>query len=1150
MRTTSLSILLTILLLHIGIGKACCATNDNEKITISGTVVDEDNKPIIGSAVYLKSGSHTVGCVSDFDGKFALSVVPEGGTFGVTVSYVGYKTLTHSFYVQALTDNKGTIKVRLLEDKRKNKNKKSSVIAQDFSDDAILKSMGFINAAKQGIAKANEQKKMQAQEKTPQQLYDEGCDYYNGTNGKPKDLSKAFELFRQGALQGHAESQYWVGNMYYHGNGTMKNQKEAVAWYQKAAEQGHKSAQSILGSCYYFGYGVTKNYPSAFSWYEKAAEQGDATSMLNIGVMYENGDGVKKSNSQALAWYNKAAEQDNETAKKYAKSLVAKGVKPAKLATTSSSTYDFTFKNPTVPSSSTTITAASKSTAKASPSASPAKSTYEVAGEALNTNNYDKALQILQDAVKREDDVRLQNLLGLMYLDGKGVEVDYNKALEHIMIAASKGYPAAEYNLGHMYDNGLGVNKDERKAFEWYLKSAEQGLDKAQNAVAQCYEEGTGTEQDYQKAVEWYHKASDQKNQYAQFNLAILYSIGCGVPQDYKKAFELYEKAAINGYSSAEYKVAQCYENGQGVTKNEKKAFEWCLKAAEHNDKIAQNEVGWRYDTGTGTSKDAKKAAEWYLKSAEQGYYIAQYNIAYFYYQGIGVEKDNTKAFEWFMKSASQGYYPPEFFLGTMYWNGHGVKQDYQEAVMWLEKAADHNDTNAQQSLAWIYYEGTNVPQNIKRAIALMEKAAQSGNAQAQCDAGYFLLEDTPEKDYNKAFVWTQKAANQGHSIGINNLGWCYEHGYGVSTNLFTAVEYYKKAADQDAPSGLNNLGRMYENGYGGLPVDYSKAMELYLKAADKNSYKAMRNIAKMYEKGLGVEKNLAQAVIWYSKADEGGDKEAKSRLAEFNQRLSGMPVAASSNASVLQPQATISQNNIPLLPETPKRIALIIGNDDYGTQRLDNPVKDAMALNAVLQLLGFETNAYMNLDKEETERLVAEFTEKASNYDMALFYYAGHAIQSKGVNYLVPARPEPVLNHADVKRKYVDLPFIVNSMIDAEAKRNIIILDACRDTPDFIGVKTRGGKNGLAYITEPEKFLVAYSTQAGMTAADGKGMEHSPFMTVLLEQLKVPGLNVDQLFVRVRDNVQEMTHNEQRPFFKNNLSELPSEKFYFNRGK
>ena len=122
--------------------------------------------------------------------------------------------------------------------------------------------------------------------------------------------------------------------------------------------------------------------------------------------------------------------------------------------------------------------------------------------------------------------------------------------------------------------------------------------------------------------------------------------------------------------------------------------------------------------------------------------------------------------------------------------------------------------------------------------------------------------------------------------------------------------------------------------------------------------------------------------------------------------------------------------------------------------------------------------------------------------------------------------------------------------MIDAEAKRNIIILDACRDTPDFIGVKTRGAKNGLASIIEPERFLVAYSTQAGMTAADGKGMEHSPYMTILLEQLKVPGLNVDQLFVRVRDNVQEMTHNEQRPFFKNNLGELPSEKFYFNRGK
>ena len=160
MRTTSLSILFTIFLLQIGISKICGATNDNEKITITGTVVDENNKSIIGSVVKLISGSVNTASVTDFDGKFTLSIVPEGGTFGLTVSYIGCKTLNKSFYVNALTNSKGTVKVRMLEDTRKNKNKNSSIIAQDFS------SHPFKDALEVGIAKSKEQKKVQAQKKT------------------------------------------------------------------------------------------------------------------------------------------------------------------------------------------------------------------------------------------------------------------------------------------------------------------------------------------------------------------------------------------------------------------------------------------------------------------------------------------------------------------------------------------------------------------------------------------------------------------------------------------------------------------------------------------------------------------------------------------------------------------------------------------------------------------------------------------------------------------------------------------------------------------------------------------------------------------------------------------------------------------------
>ena len=230
------------------------------------------------------------------------------------------------------------------------------------------------------------------------------------------------------------------------------------------------------------------------------------------------------------------------------------------------------------------------------------------------------------------------------------------------------------------------------------------------------------------------------------------------------------------------------------------------------------------------------------------------------------------------------------------------------------------------------------------------------------------------------------------------------------------------------------------------------------------------------------------------------------------------------------------------------RRIALIIGNNDYGTQRLKNPVNDAQALMRKLRTLGFETFPCINKDKEGMKDEIVRFCEKASKYDMALFYYAGHAIQSDGINYLIPAQPAQVRNKTEMKREYIDLPYIIDCMYEANAKRNIVILDACRDTPDFVA--TRSANRGLANFNEPEGFLVAFATQAGDTAADGKGSANSPYMTALLEQLNVPRQDIDQLFIHVREQVQELTNGEQRPFYKNNLSEQPKNKFYFNVGR
>lgn len=244
--------------------------------------------------------------------------------------------------------------------------------------------------------------------------------------------------------------------------------------------------------------------------------------------------------------------------------------------------------------------------------------------------------------------------------------------------------------------------------------------------------------------------------------------------------------------------------------------------------------------------------------------------------------------------------------------------------------------------------------------------------------------------------------------------------------------------------------------------------------------------------------------------------------------------------------KVTASKTDAPM--RVGRRIALIIGNNDYGTQRLKNPVNDAQALMRKLRTLGFETFPCINKDKEGMKDEIVRFCEKASKYDMALFYYAGHAIQSDGINYLIPAQPAQVRNKTEMKREYIDLPYIIDCMYEANAKRNIVILDACRDTPDFVA--TRSANRGLANFNEPEGFLVAFATQAGDTAADGKGSANSPYMTALLEQLNVPRQDIDQLFIHVREQVQELTNGEQRPFYKNNLSEQPKNKFYFNVGR
>ena len=86
-----------------------------------------------------------------------------------------------------------------------------------------------------------------------------------------------------------------------------------------------------------------------------------------------------------------------------------------------------------------------------------------------------------------------------MYIEGKGVNQDYNEAARWFRLAAVQGYTEAQYNLGVVYQRGNGVAQDYKEAVRWWMLAAQQGLANAQFNLGQMYRRGEGVAQDYKE---------------------------------------------------------------------------------------------------------------------------------------------------------------------------------------------------------------------------------------------------------------------------------------------------------------------------------------------------------------------------------------------------------------------------------------------------------------------------------------------------------------------------------------------------------------------------------------------------------------------------------------------------------------------------
>ncbi|MGI9107121.1 MAG: caspase family protein [Pyrinomonadaceae bacterium] len=228
--------------------------------------------------------------------------------------------------------------------------------------------------------------------------------------------------------------------------------------------------------------------------------------------------------------------------------------------------------------------------------------------------------------------------------------------------------------------------------------------------------------------------------------------------------------------------------------------------------------------------------------------------------------------------------------------------------------------------------------------------------------------------------------------------------------------------------------------------------------------------------------------------------------------------------------------------PPALQRVALVIGNSAYASAPLKNPVNDARDIAQALRELGFEVIYRENVNQNDMKRAIRMFGERTKTGGTRLFYYAGHGVQAKGENYLIPIGAD-FNNEQEVEYETVNLGLVLAQMEEVKNSINIVVLDACRNNP-FVK-STRSASRGLASVDAPTGTLIAYATAPGSVASDGTA-NNGIYTQELLRYMRMPGVSVEEIFKRIRISVRDKTQGKQTPWESSSLTG----DFFFMGGK
>ncbi|NJN04470.1 MAG: DUF2610 domain-containing protein [Leptolyngbyaceae cyanobacterium RM1_1_2] len=255
------------------------------------------------------------------------------------------------------------------------------------------------------------------------------------------------------------------------------------------------------------------------------------------------------------------------------------------------------------------------------------------------------------------------------------------------------------------------------------------------------------------------------------------------------------------------------------------------------------------------------------------------------------------------------------------------------------------------------------------------------------------------------------------------------------------------------------------------------------------------------------------------------------------------LPVAISESLAAEPPQAI---NGVEV--DESKRFALVVGIDDYPESPLRLPVRDAEAVKRQLESVGFEVTLLLNPSLGEFLDARDAFVNKINSSEentTALFFYAGHAVQFDGHNYLIPSGsrllPSPGQPaDAPSKSAFVDQAIdaqlgILNYLSDSNASQVIFVLDACRTNPFEPDHRAGARPSGLApmdaQIGGADTFIL-FAASPGQPAFDGeRDASNSPFTRAFVQAISQPGSSLAAVYRDINNRVREITNGSQQPY-------------------